>query len=263
MPSLCAAPPFASGDPAGQHPGISAETRRIEAAPVGGRTLEIFDGTPQVNAWVYSKFSDHVRGDVLEVGSGIGNLSRLILKDADSAVLTDVEAPYLAHLRETFGSDQRVLVTRFNLDEAAPAEIAQRRFDAIVAVNVIEHIQDDHRAVDTLASLLKPGGRLLIYVPAVPLAYGTLDQMLGHYRRYTSGSLVDLLRSVGLEPGSVRYFNLLGLLGWFVNGRILRRSTLSASQVAVFERLVTLLRIEDRVRLPIGLGVISCALKPM
>lgn len=241
---------------------VSPEARRVEATAVGGRTLEIFGQTPQVNAWIYSKLADHIRGDVLEVGSGIGNLSRLILKDADSAVLTDVEAQYIERLDATFGSNARVVVARFNLDEPAPEEIAPRRFDAIVAVNVIEHIQDDHRAVCTLASLLKPGGRLLIYVPAVPLAFGSLDRMLGHYRRYTAKSLEGLLRGAGLDPTPVRYFNLFGLLGWFVNGRILRRKSLSQKQIAIFERLVPLLRIEDKVQLPIGLGVISCAAKP-
>ena len=155
-----------------------------------------------------------------------------------------------------------MVATRFNLDEPIPDEIARRRFDAIVAVNVIEHIQDDNRAVAALASLLKPGGRLLVYVPAVPFAFGTLDQMLGHYRRYTADSLARVLCGAGLDPGPIRYFNLLGLLGWFINGRILRRKSLSETQIAVFERLVAFLRIEDRVRLPIGLGVISCAAKP-
>ena len=87
---------------------------------------------------------------------------------------------------------------------------------------------------------MKPGGRLLVYVPAVPLAYGTLDRMLGHYRRYTAQSLGRVLRGAGLDPGPVDYFNLFGLLGWFVNGRILRRTTLSENQIALFERLVTL-----------------------
>jgi SAM-dependent methyltransferase len=242
---------------------VSPEARRVDASAIGGRTLEIFGRTPKVNAWIYSKFADHVRGDVLEIGSGIGNLSRLILKDARSAVLTDVESQYIAGLDQEFGREEGVVVTRFNLDEPAPAEIAHRRFDAIVAVNVIEHIQDDERAVQIVASLLKPGGKFLIYVPAVPFAYGSLDRMLGHYRRYTAQSLATLLRGAGLEPGPIRYFNFFGLLGWFVNGRILRRKSLSEKQIALFERLVTFLRIEDQVQLPIGLGVISCAAKPL
>ncbi len=238
-----------------------AGRRRAEAAPTGGRTLEIFEQTPRVNAWIYSQLSAHVRGDVLEVGSGIGNLSRFIVRDAASAVLTDVESHYLAHLEEEFAGDARVVVAHFSLDEPPPAEIMSRRFDAIVAVNVVEHIEDDRRAIEMLASLLKPSGRLLIYVPAVPFAYGSLDRMLGHYRRYTRASLSELLRGVGLDPGTVRYFNLFGLMGWLVNGRILRRKLLSPRQVALFERLVGILRLEDRVHLPIGLGVISCATK--
>jgi 2-polyprenyl-3-methyl-5-hydroxy-6-metoxy-1,4-benzoquinol methylase len=193
-------------DSARQSAEVSPGARRVEASTTGGRTLEIFGRTPKVNAWIYSKFADHVRGDVLEIGSGIGNLSRLIVKDAESVVLIDVEDQYIACRDEAFGREQRVVVTRFNLDEPTPEEIAHRRFDAIVAVNVIERLQEDQRAVGMLASLLKPGGRFLIYVPAVPLAYGTLDRMLGHYRRYTARSLAGLLRGAGLEPGP-------GLLG--------------------------------------------------
>ncbi|MEO7667742.1 MAG: class I SAM-dependent methyltransferase [Polyangia bacterium] len=228
---------------------------------VGGRTLEIFAGTGRLNAWVYSKLAAGVRGDVLEIGSGIGNLSRLILNDARHLVVTDVEPAYLDGLRQTFGSDPRVEVLRFDLDDAPPPELAQRRFDAIVAVNVIEHIRDDYTAVQRLADMLKPGGKLLVYVPACPSAFGSLDEALGHHRRYTPGMLIALLRGAGLDPLPPQYMNFFGLFGWIVNGQGLRRRVLSAQQVTVFDRLVPALRIEDRLKLPIGLGICTEATK--
>jgi SAM-dependent methyltransferase len=235
--------------------------RREQASATGGRTLEIFAHTPQLNRWIYSRFAACIHGDVLEIGSGIGNLSAHIVEDAARAVLTDVEPPYLERLQATFADGDRVQVARFDLDGDVPEVVAGRTFDAIIAVNVIEHIHDDRRAVAMLASLLKPGGRLLVYVPAVPVAYGPLDVMLGHYRRYSAASLDVLLRGAGLDPGPIRYFNLPGLIGWLVAGRVLRRTRLDPRQLAIFERLVPLLRVEDRVRLPFGLGVISCATK--
>ena len=93
MPFLGVNPRIASEDSAEQHSKVSPSARRVDAAAIGGRTLEIFANTPQVNGWIYSKLASHIRGDVLEVGSGIGNLSRLIVKDAASTVLSDVEAP--------------------------------------------------------------------------------------------------------------------------------------------------------------------------
>jgi SAM-dependent methyltransferase len=233
-----------------------------QASVVGGRVLEAFADTPRLNRWLYSKVAPHVRGEVLEIGSGIGNMSGHIIERAERAVLTDMEPHYLERLSARFASDRRVTVARFDLDAAPPPEIAERRFDAIVAMNVIEHIEDDQRLVTTLANLLKPGGKLLIYVPACPFAYGALDRALGHYRRYTPETLAALLARAGLEAQWPTYVNVLGLLGWMVNGRVRRKEHLSARQVALFERLVPLLRLEDHVRLPIGLGLHATASKP-
>ncbi len=140
--------------------------------------------------------------------------------------------------------------------------MSARSYDAIVAVNVIEHIADDLTLVSRLAGLLRSGGHLLIYAPACPGAYGPLDTTLGHYRRYTPASLTTLLRAAQLDSGRPRYVNLLGLAGWFFNGRVLRRKVLSLRSVALFERLVPLVRLEDRVSLPRGLGLFTQATKP-
>lgn len=234
-----------------------------EASAVGGRTLEVFADTPRINQWIYSKLAAHVHGDVLEIGSGIGNLSGYIVRDAARAVLTDMELHYLDSLSQRFAGDERVSVARYDLDGEPPAEVAKRRFDTIVAVNVVEHIADDRGLVARLAGLLKPGGRLLIYVPACPFAYGSLDRELGHHRRYTRATLTALLAEAGLHFDPPRFMNLLGLLGWTINGRVLRRRTLSPAQLALFETLMPLVRLEDRVRLPIGLGVYVAAEKPV
>lgn len=239
-------------------PHINAE----QASAIGGRTLEVFADTPRINRWIYSKLAPHVQGDVLEIGSGVGNLSEHIVGDAARVVLSDMEPHYLQALGQRFAGDSRVSVSRYDLDDDPPVEIARRRFDAIVAVNVVEHIADDRALVARLAKLLKPGGKLLIYVPACPFAYGSLDRALGHYRRYTRASLTKLLADAGLHLDAPRFMNLFGLLGWTVNGRILRRERLSAVQLAIFESLMPLFSLEDRVRLPIGLGVYVAAEKP-
>ena len=233
-----------------------------QTSTTGGRTLEVFADTPRINRWIYSKLAADVHGDVLEIGSGIGNLSAHIVASATAVVLSDMEPHCLKALSTRFANDAHVSVARYNLDGEPPPEIARRRFDAIVAVNVIEHVEDDSALVARLAALLKPGGKLLIYVPACPFAYGTLDRALGHYRRYTRASLTKLLADAGLHLDPPRFMNLVGLLGWTVNGRILRRTRLSPVQLALFERLMPLFTLEDRFRLPIGLGVYVAAEKP-
>jgi SAM-dependent methyltransferase len=230
---------------------------------VGKQTLDVFADTPRINAWMYSKFSAHVGGTVLEVGSGVGNMSRLLVRDAERIVLTDIEDSYLACLREAFANDRRVEVTRFELGTDPPPSVSKHRYDAILAINVIEHVQDDLGALRTLASLLKPGGHLLVYVPACSFAFGTLDQELAHFRRYSARGLADVLTRAGLLAGPVRYMNFPGLLGWIWNGRVRRARALDRSNVLAFENIVGwIARFEKLVPPAIGLGVTCCARKP-
>jgi len=198
---------------------------------------------------------------VLEIGSGIGNISRLIRPMASHLVVTDTEPRYLESLRAAFPADEGVEVAAYDLDGPPPPAVTARRYDAIVAVNVIEHMADDRTLVARLAGLLRPGGGLLVYVPACPIAFSSLDVELGHFRRYTPVMLTDLLRSAALDPGPPRYMNLLGLGGWLVSGRLLRRKLLPALGVALFDRLVPLVRLEDRLTLPFGLGLCTRATK--
>ncbi|MGF1468941.1 MAG: class I SAM-dependent methyltransferase [Sandaracinaceae bacterium] len=250
-------------DSTGRAEGASSpEARRAAAKEVGGRTLELFADTPRLNAWYYSKLSAHVAGDVLELGSGTGNLTRLIVEDAHSLVATEVEAPYLAALRRAFAHDPRVTVAGFDLEGAPPPAIAERRFDTVISVNVLEHVADDGGAVRRLSARLRPGGWMLAYVPAVPWAYGTMDRNLAHHRRYTRRSLRALMTQAGLRVDRLEAMNLLGLAGWFVNGRILRRAAPDPVQVKAFDRLVPLVRLEDRRPPPIGLGLVVHAQKP-
>jgi SAM-dependent methyltransferase len=226
----------------------------------GARTLEAFAAVPEVNRWIFSKLASHVRGEVLEVGSGIGNVSGLVLEHAARATLTDRDDEYLELLRGRFAGDRRVTVGRFDLDGDPPAELAARRFDAIVAMNVFEHIADDRAPAARLARLLTPDGALLVYVPACPFAFGALDRALGHYRRYTRATLTALLTSAGLAlDAPPRYINALGLLGWVVNTQLLRLPRLPARELSLFQRLLPLVRLEDRLRLPVGVGLWAVA----
>jgi len=229
---------------------------------IGAQTLDVFADTPRINAWMYSKFRAHVRGSVLEVGSGVGNLSQWLVRDAEHAVLTDMEPAYLTRLRSTFANDARVEVAHFELGGEPPDTVTRRRYDAILAINVIEHVRDDLSAVRRLVELLNPGGHLLVYVPACAFAFGSLDEELAHFRRYSARGLSELLTGAGLIPGPVRYMNLLGLPGWIWNGRIRRARALDPTQVRAFERVVNwVAAIESVVPPPIGLGVTCCARK--
>lgn len=239
-----------------------ARAVRERAQPTGGRALEVHAGTPRLNRWYFSKFADRVRGEVLELGSGIGNISGLIAEAADTLLATEIEGSYVESLRERFAETPHVSVARFDLEGPLPAAVAERTFDTVLSMNVIEHVADDLGAVVRVASRLKPGGWMLTYVPAMPFAHGPMDDALGHHRRYTRRSFGRLMEDAGLVVDRLEYMNVLGLAGWWVNNKVLRRRLPDPSQVGVFERLMPLVRLEDHVRVPLGLGVVCHARKP-
>ncbi|MEM1413744.1 MAG: methyltransferase [Myxococcota bacterium] len=236
--------------------------KREAAAAVGKRQLEMMSSVPRIDEWYFDKLGEHVHGDVLEIGAGIGSLSVRLRPKARSLVVTEVDAPLLARLDERFAGDPKVEVLRYDLEGPAPAAIADRRFDVVFSCNVLEHLEDDVAATRRLVDLLRPGGWFLAYVPAVPWAFGTLDEAVGHHRRYTHGTLGKLVEDAGLSLVRLEAMNPLGLLGWFVNGRIFRRASPGGGQMKLFERLVPALRALERRPPPIGLGLIVHARKP-
>lgn len=236
---------------------------REQARETGGRTLEMIAGTPRLNAWYYDKFRERISGRVLELGSGIGNISQHLAQDASELVCTDVEEVYVERLRESFPAAPHVSVHRYDLDEPPPRALTSEPFDVVISLNVLEHVADDRRAIRDLVSLLAPGGWLLTYVPAISRAYGTMDAALGHHRRYDRPELGARMTEADLQIHRLDYMNPIGLVGWALNGLVLKKQSLDARQVGVFERIVPLVRLVDRVPLPLGLGLVCHARKPL
>jgi SAM-dependent methyltransferase len=133
------------------------------------------------------------------------------------------------------------------------------RFDSVVCVNVLEHIADDGEALRVFREVLVPGGRVIIFVPAVQAAYGPLDAELGHHRRYSKSSLARSFAAGGLNVAVLRYTNPIGLAGWMYNSKILKTRAHSLAQVRLFDRLVApwALPLERLIPPPIGLSLIG------
>jgi SAM-dependent methyltransferase len=173
---------------------------------------------------------------VLEAGAGIGTFARAVLDAAAPETMTLVEpaANNLPVLRERFAGDRRVDLRGGYLEELAPMP----RVDSVVAVNVLEHIEDDARFLRAAHAAIAPGGHILLYVPALRQLYGSLDEAFQHFRRYTKAVVLERLDGAGFEPVRVRYTNLPGVLSWFLAGRVFRRRTITARDVALYDRVV-------------------------
>jgi ubiquinone/menaquinone biosynthesis C-methylase UbiE len=221
--------------------------------------LETMKEARRYSAHVFNLFRPHIGRRVLEVGCGIGTMTAPLLEIADSVVGLEPNPNCLSRLQRALGSHPRLSLRFCHLEECDPLELAAQRFDTVFCANVLEHVQDDGLALKTFADVLIPGGKALIFVPAVQAAYGPLDAELGHFRRYSKPSLARVFRSAGLDLITLRYTNPIGLLGWMYNARVSRSTAHSVTQVRLFDNLVApwALPLERLVAPPIGLSLVA------
>lgn len=186
--------------------------------------------------WIYRRLAPHIGRRVLEIGPGVGTFADLLLHHPALERLTLVEPAgnLFPRLHERFSKEPRVTLIHGQVDALPAIALA----DSVILVNVLEHVADDTGFLGRLRTRLAPGGRLLILAPAGPGIFGTLDREFGHHRRYTAATLAGALSAGGFAVQSLRYFNLPGVVAWFIAGRILRKSTLSARAVGLYDRCV-------------------------
>jgi SAM-dependent methyltransferase len=229
------------------------------ADPAGAETLEIMQAAPRYNRWQYRRVAPYLGQRICEVGSGIGNMSSLILDSApELLVLTDTDSYYCETLRHRFTGRTNVVVETLTLpDPTAGARFQKFDLDTVVALNVVEHMADDIEALRSIATMLRPHGRAVVLVPALPALFGSLDQALGHQRRYTRESLSSGMRSAGLRVEQIFYFNLVGMFGWWLNARVRKTPRIPVGQLRYFDKLVPILQAEDLLSLPFGQSLIA------
>jgi SAM-dependent methyltransferase len=190
---------------------------------------------------------------VVEAGCGIGNFTRMLL-DRRLVVAVDVEAECVERLRQRYPNQANLRTEICGVESPEFAALRRYEADSCVCLNVLEHVEDDRGALRAMASILKPGGTIALLVPAFPALYGPTDENLGHYRRYTRSSMLELVRQAGLRVRKLHYVNSAGFFGWWANARVLRSQTISRRQVEIYDRYVApgLSRIERIVKPPFG-----------
>ena len=233
----------------------------------GTDTLTLISGADKFNRWMYDTIKPHCSGKILEIGSGIGNISQFFIKEGAEILLSDIEANYFPLLQEKFGGYKNLKGIQLldlsdkNLEKNYPEMIGV--FDTIFALNVVEHIPDHEQAMKNALKMLKKGGKVVILVPAFQWLYNGFDKQLDHQQRYTQKSLRTLLEGNGFQVKHTQYFNLIGILGWFFSGSILRKKNIPSRQMKLYNELVPLWKIVDFfTQKIIGLSVIQVGFKP-
>ena len=227
----------------------------------GLRTLETIARADKFNKWMFDTIYPYCNGKILEIGSGIGNISQFFINANASITLSDIRENYCVHLKERFSRaptlDDVLLINLTDPDFEEKYQQSEKTFDTVFALNVVEHIEDDVLALRNCNFLLKDGGTLLILVPAYQSLYCSFDQELGHYRRYTRKSLGKVFEENYFEIKHSSYFNIMGILGWVLSGKILKKKTIPEGQMGIYNKLVPVFRIIDKIFLrAFGLSVI-------
>ena len=207
--------------------------------------------------WLVDLTLPYLGDDPLEVGSGLGDYAAdWRTSGAPRFTVSEADPSRLAVLRERFAGDPAVTVTEL----AVPVSGAGTH-SAVVACNVLEHLADDAAALAGFAGLLRPGGRVVLVVPAFPVAMSRFDRAIGHHRRYRKAGLRRLAEEAGLQVEVLRHVNAIGLLGWLVAVRLLRGRPRAGLLLTVFDRGVVpwLRRVEARWEPPFGQSLLLVA----
>ncbi len=218
-----------------------------------GRDLEALADMPNYYAWIMSWFRPYVRGRVVEYGAGTGTFSRYLRPLAQSLTLVEPSINLHAALRERFVDDASVEIRAMTLEEHV-SQTAPGAVDTVVLVNVLEHIEHDTWALSELSRVVAPGGYILIFVPALSFLMSKLDTMLGHFRRYHRAELEDRLAGAGIEILACRYFDLPGVVPWYILNKLLGSSSFNPTLVKLYDRVVVPIARGTEVIIPPPLG---------
>ncbi len=223
-------------------------------------TLQRMKRLHRYNAWIFSNFRPFLGRRVLEIGSGIGNITKFLL-DRELVVATDVEPKCIDFLKNTFGKYKKFIIEHLDISGTEAECYRSYRIDSVICLNVLEHIEEDMKSLKTIYNLLEPGGRLLLLVPCHSWLYGSLDKHLGHHRRYGEKELRGKLEITGFRVISMKYFNRIGILGWFLNSKLLRKKRLPSFQLRIYNFLVPFFKLENAFPLPFGTSLLAVAEK--
>ena len=209
----------------------------MSEADYAGDDLEILAGMTNYYAWIMQTFAPHVSGKVVEYGAGSGNVSERLLPLAGHLTLVEPSSFLIDPLRSRFAASAHVAVAGATLEEHV-AGTADGTFDTVVLVNVLEHIEADRAALANLVRILKPGGHLLVFVPAMQWLMSELDRIHGHFRRYHKADLVAKVQTAGAQVAHCRYFDMLGVGPWLLLNKALGVTTFSRPMVHVHDKYV-------------------------
>ncbi len=243
---------------------FSNDSEKAESFDYEGVDLEAMAAADRYYAWILDVIRPYLGDHIAEVGAGVGSFSKL-LKATEPKTLTVLEPSKKTHaiLKKKVQSDGQTAVTHLNDYLKGQEKNLAGKVDTFVYINVFEHIEDDIAELKRIAGILKKGGHVIIFVPALKALYSDFDKSIGHYRRYNKKRLYHISKAAGLEVVQTRYMDMIGMLPWWVSFVLLKRRGLGSSMVKMYDKLVVpfIRTTENIVEAPVGKNVLLIAKK--
>ena len=226
-----------------------------------GRDLEAMSFAKNYYKWIVDEFKPYLGQNVLEVGAGTGNFSELLMEHVKRLVAFEPSENMYPLLKEHLARYPDVETVNSTFDREASK--FEGLVDSIVYVNVLEHIENDEQELRNVYKTLRPGGHALLFVPALSFLYSNFDKSIGHYRRYHKKDFVQLVRQVGFKTRKVKYFDLVGVIPWYVIFVLLRRP-MTGGKVSLYDKFVVPLmqKVEGCITPPVGKNLLLVVQKP-
>src|SRR5215831_3313126 len=217
---------------------------------VGYHSLKIVGVANDFNRWMYDTIAPFCHGNILEIGSGIGNISKFFFENGKTITLSDIDDFYVQELKKMFSKSDVLSINLVHENFRTEYAYLFNKFDTVFFLNVLEHISEDESAIENCKLLLRQGGAMVILVPAYSFLFSKMDKELNHYRRYTSKRLAALLAKKNLYVQKAFYFNAFGIIGW-AYGKVFGLGSIPLGDMKLFNKLVPVARFTDKLLLKI------------
>ncbi len=211
----------------------------------GSKILLALSRANKFNKWLADTIAPYVGKNVLEIGAGIGNLTRKFLP-RKSYYATDINAYYLKIIENLKLNNPRLNVAYLDLNDVSDLADSDKRFDTIICLNVIEHLDDDEGALNNILKLLVENGKAVVLVPRGMWLFGSQDEVLGHKRRYSDEMLKNLASKTRLNLIALIPFNRFSTIPWYINGKIFKKQTISRFQIFMVDLFIPVLKTIDK-----------------
>ncbi|MFA5014528.1 MAG: class I SAM-dependent methyltransferase [Actinomycetota bacterium] len=207
--------------------------------------------------WIFKEIKPYIRGDILEIGAGLGNFSEILVKNYNDnkIILSDVDKTYLSILSDKFKDNENIKIEFLDLNSPGEFKEKDYKIDTCIAINILEHIKDDVSAITGIYDILNRNGSLILLLPTYKFLYNIIDKKIEHYRRYTKKEIIQKVENTGFKIEKIFYFNFVAIFGWIFNGSILKKSIINKNILSLYNKLIPLFKFIDRYLLFRKIGI--------